>query len=479
VTSRPGPVAVLGRLAGTLALAGAGLLAGAVAHPTPAQAADLPGAFPVAASDTTSTTATTATTTPAGAPPYQVSLVPCGATSGPCRDTPEQVQVRYPAGLAPQALELEWSPGSNASAPAPAATSVTLCPGSSGCASGSGSGGSSSGGSSGSGSGSGSGPPSTPCDSSGAGSGGTSGGTATLCWSWPTQLEDAGFILNGTYDAVVCATYGPTGQDTSGCTSQLPPQTLSLAVPPEPPASVNATVDGAVVTVSWTAPADPPPDLAGYQVSRNGAPFYTCSLGELDPAASGSCPTALSVTDRPPDGEYTYSVAALRLGATDAASDLVASVATEDSAGVLVVPAATTGPSTTTTTPITSSSPPTSASSGPAATAAPGTSAGNGAGTTSAALTGPPAPGASSSAPVAVPAQPSASVPPLSYPPVAASKDPAPLVVRTAGSTGRTDVVPAAVLALGLLSLAVAAHFLYLRVELGVVQARLTGRRLG
>jgi hypothetical protein len=66
----------------------------------------------------------------------------------------------------------------------------------------------------------------------------------------------------------------------------------------------------------------------------------------------------------------------------------------------------------------------------------------------------------------------------LSYP----SDDPlvgksSALALKVNAGRPRTDVVPVAVLALGILILAIAAHFLYLRVELGVIQARLGSGR--
>lgn len=379
---------------------------------------------------TPSTTAppTPSTTAPTGgrSAPYTASFSPCtsdGSQSGsaPCDETPQQIQVFYPPGGPPDQVQVNWAAdGRSAAAPNPGTTSVTL-------------------------------------DYQGEVN---DCGTDLACWPWPSAIDDGAFILNGTYQVVVC----PFDESHQGnCGNSLPAQSIGLAVPPGAPASVTAHSTGTEVTVAWKAPAQAPPDLVGYSVTRDDSTVYTCSTpDDLGPGAGVRCPSTLEVADHPGDGEYTYTVSALRLGVDSAADDVVSSTATEDSQGVVTVPGPVAGQGGTgsggQTVPLSNGS------GGGAAT-------GTGGATTQVTL--------DQVSAAAQPAGASAPIPHLSYPTSSdvAPKHPQALALKVDPSTSHNDVVPVAVLALGILSLAIAAHFLYLRVELGAVQAKLAARR--
>lgn len=388
-------------------------------------------------------TTTTPPTVPPGSPEpsaYSASFSPCSAdgsaaAGSPCDETPQQIQVLYPTGAPPDEVTVDWDASGRAdTAPDPDSTSVDLSRAAA-----------------------------TDC------------GTDLICWPWPSSMTDDSFILNGTYQVTIC----PYGDYVDGGCSQggsLPPQSIGLAVPPDPPASVTAADSGGEVTVQWSPPTQSPPDLVGYTVTRNGAAVYTCSTDGLGPGSSDPCPQPLEVVDHPGEGQFTYAVAALRLGTDSQPADVVASSATPDSEGGIAVPAATSAPSTT--------SPPT----GPAGTSAtPGSSSATGRPPSTGGSAGSPQPAGTQVAlgqeQVAAGVGPGSSppIPSVTYPASvgAAPKHDQALALRVDSPPGHSDVVPEAVLALGILCLAVAAHFLYLRVELGVVQARLAARRAG
>jgi hypothetical protein len=357
-----------------------------------------------------------------------VSFSPCGSSSAgtPCDQDPKQIQVQYPAS-APAAVVVSWdASGRSAAAPSPDSLSATL-----------------------------------PA------SHGTACGTDLICWPWPPGMTDGSFILNGTYQVAVCPAPDANYDSSTGtCRATDPAQNIGLAVPPGPPTGVTAQSAGSQVTLSWKAPAQAPPDLVGYSVSRDSTVVYTCSTDDLGPGAATPCPASLTVADRPGNGEYTYSVSSIRLGVDTNNSDVLTSRAVEDSAGVITVPGPVAGGGGT------------GSQSGlgtPVQTSGGGTLAiGTVLGTDGGTLITLPAVQGSGSAAANSPVQ------NLKYPAdnpvVGKSSD---VALKVADSASHPDIVPVTVLALGILILAIAAHFLYLRVELGVLQARLrtTGRQ--
>jgi hypothetical protein len=378
----------------------------------------------------------TTTTVPGGtvpASPYSAAFVPCGSTSGPCDQEPAQVQLQY-SGPAPAAVQLVWVAAGRASgAPSPASTTVTLM-----------------------------------------WTDGSDCATQARCWQWPAQMTDSSFILNGTYKVVVCDTYAQ-----GECGSSTQPTPIGLAVPPGPPAQVEAVSSGRQVTVTWQPPASAPPDLAGYTVARNGQPVYSCSTDGLGPGASVPCPQPLTVTDHPANGSYDYTVSALRLGVDTSSADVVSSPAASSSGGRVTVPAGASNPATTATGAGTGTGTGSGSGGGGAAAAtapaAGSAGTGGGAGTAVTIATGGPVAASAGPAPASDLAQ---SSPRNVTPPDNPVAGRSPLALRVHAAASRTDVVPVAVLALGILALAIAAHFLYLRVELGVIQSRLRpGRR--
>jgi hypothetical protein len=375
------------------------------------------------AATTSTTTSPPATTAPpaGGSSPYTAGFVPCSSgAAGPCTQTPRQLQLMYPAGAPAAAVELAWvADGRPAGAPSPASKTVVL-----------------------------------PW------SAGTGCGSQLRCWPWPQAETDGSFVLNGTYQVVPC------GRDTGGaCSSPAAAQKLGLAVPPGPPTQLRVSAAGPQVTLSWQPPAGAPPDLSGYGVVRDGHLVYLCGLGGIGPKGSVPCPASLTVTDRPADGHHVYTVSALRMGATPAGSGSVVSsaAAATPSAGVAVPgpvsPAGAGGP-------------------GTGFTQAPVIGAvgviPDGAGSV----------GALSQVPAALGDLPGEGDPGgtgpvqnLQYPAGAPAGPASALTVRVGSPQSRPDIAPLALVALALLALSVAAHFLYLRSQLALVQARLAARR--
>lgn len=413
-----------------LVLVAAGVTVGLGASPSRARAATgSPGAICIprcttttTVPDTTTTVADTtttmspvdtSTTSIAPASPYTATFSPCqtGSASGPCNQTPQQVQVGYPPGTTPAAIEVNWvADGRSAAAPDPASTSVVL-----------------------------------------AWSDGSSCGANQQCWPWPSALADGAYVLNGSYQVVPCGAYS-----SGACQSTFQPDPVSLAVRPDPPASVSATSSASEVIIHWSPPGNQPPDLAGYALSRNGHDVYVCSTDDLGPGASVPCPSSLSVVDHPGDGRFAYAVRTLRLGVDTSSSNVVPSAARDATGGAVTVPGPGGGTSGGSTGGSTGGSVPVASIVGSGSDH--GSTVPVGASTT---LPGPPA-GTNQSAATHAGSGPSGLV-----------ADPPAKSALTLKVPSHTDVVPVAVLALGILALAVAAHFLYLRVELGVVASRL------
>lgn len=133
-----------------------------------------------------------------------------------------------------------------------------------------------------------------------------SGGT-TCTWPWPGGLEAATVVLNGTYQLTPCLTLNV------GCGAPFLPN-VGIAAPPAPPGNVRATAaSSSSVTVNWAAGLEP--DLAGYSVIRNGTVVFTCSLHGAPLPHSVPCASQLSYTDHPgTGGAVTYGVVANRYG---------------------------------------------------------------------------------------------------------------------------------------------------------------------
>jgi hypothetical protein len=329
-----------------------------------------------------------------------------------CDQEPSKIQVRYPSGSPPAAVEVDWSAdGRPAAAPNPGSPAVAV-----------------------------------PW------SAGTDCGSDLRCWGWPSPITDHAAILNGTYRLVPCGVYtadAPGG----GCQSKLQATTVGLAVPPGPPAAVKAVASGQQVTLSWRPPAGAPPDLAGYQVSRNGKPVYGCALSGLGPAGSTSCPNPLAVSDRPGNGTYTYAVSAVRLGVDAASAHAVDSAPVLDAGGLVSVPGTASAPNA-----VGAPSP---------VIGAPGT------------MTdfGPPPPSALTPSGGALPgengsaADTDATPQNLQYPAAdpLAGKSSA-LALKVGETAPRRDVVPVGILGLGVLVLAIAAHLVYVRARVAAIQ---------
>jgi hypothetical protein len=248
-------------------------------------------------------------------------------------------------------------------------------------------------------------------------------------------------VLNGTYQLAACATYA-----SGACQSTFRPDSVSLAVRPNPPASVSAVSAGSEVTVKWSPPGNAPPDLAGYALSRDGRNLYTCSIDDLGPGATVPCPPSLTVADHPGDGRFAYAVRTIRLGVDSASSNVIASAALDAAGGAVTVPGSA-GPG------------------GPIPVTSPGGNGSDRGVTVALSATTTTAPGAGT-ATIATGPQ------PVSQSPVGRVADPPARSALTLKVPSRTDVVPVAVLALGILALAVAALFLYLKVEVGVIASR-------
>lgn len=432
-----GAWAQLVRWLGVLVVAAATVLLGGTAHAAPGRSAGR--GDPCTLQNCSSSSLGSPSSSDPTAPPtgvYSVQFAPCtedGTAGGsPCDETPTQIEVSYPQPLgAPDQVDLTFSTeGRSSSAPVPGQLSDDLT------------------------------------------SGGTSCGTDLQCWPWPSAMTDDGYVLNGTYGVSAC--YIPSSTTTTststppagGSSCPASSQSIGVAAPPPPPASVTARSSASVVTIAWQPPAAAPPDLVGYSVDRGEDTIYTCSLDGLGPGAGTPCPASLQVADHPGDGTFSYSVSAQRLGVDSSAADVVSSASTDDANGSIAVPAG-------------GNSSPAGANNGgtsqgasvPLAT----DPAGNGGAVTPVSTGGPRQVVTQTTTPAAIATSPP--LPAVTYPPAAAvAKHPQSLVLKVNPSSAHTDVVPVAVLALGILSLAVAAHFLYLRVELGVVQARVAGR---
>lgn len=265
-----------------------------------------------------------------------------------------------------------------------------------------------------------------------------------VCWPWPSGLTHDSWILNGTYQVT------PEGAK---------PVTIGLAVPPAPPRQVVATATTDSVAISWQPSASPEPDLVGYAVTRNGQAVYECSVDAMGPGAHTACAHPLGVTDHPGPGKWSYSVSAMRLGVDDASGDTVGSAPVAAAPGAITLTAAVTGAS--------SAAPLPSSGLAPLPPSVGATYA-------------PPSSGPASSAdPAAIEgvAPETAPVPNLKYPDNPVVGKSSQLAVNIGEPGSHPDVVPVAVLALGIIALAIAAHFLYLRVELSLVETRLAERR--
>lgn len=432
-----------------LVLVGAGLAVAVGASPSRAAAQPEPAAicFPVPCTTVPSTIAatttvapppptdstTTSSTTTVATPPttlanpaYTVAFVPCGTTTGPCDQEPGQVQVRYGT-VAPAAVELQWvSRGRAAAAPAPSTASVTLL-----------------------------------------GADGSACGPSALCWQWPAQMTDASYILNGSYQVVACDTYAQ-----AQCQASTAAMPVGLAVPPGEPRGVQVARSGTAVVVSWHPPAAAPPDLVGYTIRRDGRAIWMCSTDGLGPGRPVRCPPSMAVADQPGDGTFTYAVSAMRLGVDSSDQNVVSSAGAGGAdGGKVTVTGATAG----------------IAGGGGGAGSSPGFtpspvigSAGTTVGLSPVGIAAPVAVGSGAGPALGAAGNPQNPQNPqnLQYP---STDDPvvghSALALQVHPSAARTDVAPVAVLALGLLVLAVAAHFLYLRVAVGVVEARLAGAR--
>lgn len=233
-------------------------------------AACLLGAVPALA-QSSPTTATAA----ASSGSFHAGADPCSPASagGPCTLTPARVTASWGGGLV-ASVSVQWATtGRPAGAPAPASTRTAL-------------------------------------STSARGACKTVGGTTSCSWPWPGAMEDHGTVLNGTYQMQACV----TATSSSCVASTFGPATVAVAAPPPSPASVSAQANGSSgATVTW-APV-PVPDLAGYQVSRNGKPVWSC---ETASSAALRCPANPSWTDQPGAGLFAYQVTAVRYGASGA-----------------------------------------------------------------------------------------------------------------------------------------------------------------
>jgi hypothetical protein len=118
-------------------------------------------------------------------------------------------------------------------------------------------------------------------------------------------LFEVPFTCNGIYDATATAT-----SDNGFYSHDITLTGLHIAVPPQSPLSFLATDNGnRTVTLTWQAPNQKPPDLAGYRISRRDASATDYS-GTADVATN-----VFSITDTsipPTGGSYFYKVETLR-----------------------------------------------------------------------------------------------------------------------------------------------------------------------
>ena len=240
---------------------------------------------------TTTTRPTTTTTTVAsGAPPIGAGAQPCAAPrpGDPCTEDPAQLDVIYNPALGVTGVQLGWVPqaGRPSGAPAPEHASVVLpVTSAQACA------------------------PKPPAPA----------GSVATCWAWPAAIKytrpSQAWTLNGTYQVTACS--GSTKSDPCVSSRSYTPTRFGLAAPPSPPSKVVATTAyGGTVSVQWAPAANPEPDLTGYSVSRGSRTIFSCSTDGVGPGAGTPCPSPLATTDNPPSGLPTYSVQALRFGAT-------------------------------------------------------------------------------------------------------------------------------------------------------------------
>jgi hypothetical protein len=234
--------------------------------------------------------------TPSPSYSLQVTTIPCGASTAgaPCDQNPQQLVVSWPVSEQnPTGVEISWAPesGRPVGAPSPEATTVTL-----------------------------SGASSAGCSLS------QEGTTESCNWPWPTGMSDSfdgtSWILDGTYEVAACIVATSSNCAPDGAYA---PAYLALAVPPGPPATVNASAEAnGAVLVTWSPPLGQPPDLEGYRVSRDGTAVFSCSLIGSD--LGSACPQTLSYMDHPGSASrITYSVNALRLGPDPAVAGDVSS----------------------------------------------------------------------------------------------------------------------------------------------------------
>lgn len=135
---------------------------------------------------------------------------------------------------------------------------------------------------------------------------------ATCSWAWPSGLEATGstLVLNGTYQVTPCTSAPP-----ASCVApaSVGPAGLGIAAPPAPPGGVRASGPASAVTVTWAPGVEP--DLAGYAVIRNDAVVFICSLHGASLPGSVPCGPGLAFTDIPGTGGVVrYAVVAKRLG---------------------------------------------------------------------------------------------------------------------------------------------------------------------
>jgi hypothetical protein len=151
----------------------------------------------------------------------------------------------------------------------------------------------------------------------------TTSGKTSCSWPWPTTLERNHAVLNGTYQLAACLSAPGTACLVSPL---LAPTSIAIAAPPSTPAAAGVRAVGGgdpAAVVAWKA--NPEPDLAGYQVGRDGRVVWSCVVGTPPSAPAVACPSPPSMTDHPGVGVWDYSVTAERYGATGNA--LVASPA--------------------------------------------------------------------------------------------------------------------------------------------------------
>ena len=141
--------------------------------------------------------------------------------------------------------------------------------------------------------------PSTQLQSAPTTSTSTPSGDATTTMNF---LFEVPFTCNGIYNATATAT-----SEDGFFTYDMSLTGLHIAVPPQSPLAFLATDNGnRTVTLTWQAPNQQPPDLAGYRRDANGSAFY---------GATDVTPDVLSITDSTipaGGGSYFYKVETLR-----------------------------------------------------------------------------------------------------------------------------------------------------------------------